>query len=81
MSDLRVLVTGDVSGVDEAPRRRLFEPLVTTKQKGIGLGLALVKRIVERHEGTISYEPRGNGARFVVRLPKKTEANAPLPDR
>ncbi|PYO39328.1 MAG: histidine kinase [Gemmatimonadetes bacterium] len=57
-------------GVDEAVRRRLFEPLVTTKQKGIGLGLALVKRIVERHGATISYEPRGHGARFVVRFPK-----------
>jgi two-component system, NtrC family, sensor histidine kinase HydH len=56
-------------GVDEAIRRRLFEPLVTTKQKGIGLGLALVKRIMERHGGTISYEPRGQGARFVVRFP------------
>jgi len=57
-------------GVDDATRRRLFEPLVTTKQKGIGLGLALVKRIVERHEGGIEYEPReGRGARFVVRLP------------
>ena len=57
-------------GVDESIRRRLFEPLVTTKQKGIGLGLALVKRIVERHRGTIAHEPRDHGARFVVRLPR-----------
>jgi len=57
-------------GVDPAVRARLFEPLVTTKQKGIGLGLALVKRIVERHGGTVGYEaPAGGGARFVVRLP------------
>jgi two-component system sensor histidine kinase HydH len=57
-------------GVDVSVRARLFEPLVTTRQKGIGLGLALVKRIVERHGGRVSYEPRGKGARFVVRLPR-----------
>ncbi len=66
----RVAVEDTGPGVDDATRRRLFEPLITTKEKGVGLGLALVKRIVERHEGSISYEPReGGGARFVVRLP------------
>jgi two-component system, NtrC family, sensor histidine kinase HydH len=65
-----VAVEDSGPGVEEGIRTRLFEPLVTTKQKGIGLGLALVKRIVERHGGTVSYEPRGHGARFVVRLPK-----------
>ena len=68
--EVAVAVEDSGPGVDETTRRRLFEPLVTTKQKGIGLGLALVKRIVERHAGTISYEPRGNGARFVIRLPR-----------
>jgi len=57
-------------GVDDAIRGRLFEPLVTDKISGIGLGLALVKRIVERHGGTIKYEHQASrGARFVVRLP------------
>ncbi len=57
-------------GVDETIRQRLFEPLVTDKAHGIGLGLALVKRIVERHGGTIKYHPQAaGGARFVVRLP------------
>ena len=68
--EVAVAVEDEGPGVDEATRRRLFEPLVTTKQKGIGLGLALVKRIVERHGGKISYEPSGKGARFVVRLPR-----------
>ena len=36
----------------------------------IGLGLALVKRIVERHGGTVGYEDRdGGGARFTIRIP------------
>jgi two-component system sensor histidine kinase HydH len=57
-------------GLDPDVRRRLFEPLITTKAKGIGLGLALVRRIVERHGGEVSYAPyEGKGARFVVRLP------------
>ena len=59
-------------GVDPSIRARLFEPLVTTKTKGIGLGLSLVRRIVERHGGTVTYQPReGGGARFVVRLPDR----------
>jgi signal transduction histidine kinase len=59
-------------GVDTQTLRRLFEPLVTTKVKGIGLGLALVKRIALRHGGTVVYAPRsGHGARFVVRLPRE----------
>ena len=57
-------------GVDEATARRLFEPLTTTKDSGVGLGLALVKRIVARHGGTVAYERcAGGGARFVVCLP------------
>jgi two-component system, NtrC family, sensor histidine kinase HydH len=58
------------AGVDESIRARLFEPLITTKAKGIGLGLALVKRIVERHGGTMSYQRSAlGGAAFSMRLP------------
>jgi signal transduction histidine kinase len=57
-------------GVDAATRRRLFEPLITTKDHGIGLGLALCKRIAERHGGEVTYADRpGGGARFTLRLP------------
>ncbi len=67
---VRIAVEDTGPGVDDASLRRLFEPLVTTKEKGVGLGLALCKRIVERHDGSIEYERREvGGARFVVRLP------------
>ena len=58
-------------GIDPSIASRLFEPLVSTRPRGIGLGLALVKRIVERHGGTVE-TARGSlgGARFVVRLEK-----------
>jgi signal transduction histidine kinase len=68
--DVDLVVADSGPGLDPAVRGRLFEPLVTTKARGIGLGLALVKRIVERHGGTIGYDPREKGARFVVRLPR-----------
>jgi len=66
-------------GVDAATRRHLFQPLVTTKDSGVGLGLALVKRIAEWHGGRVEYADRpGGGARFTVALP----GPAPLaPDR
>lgn len=58
-------------GIDPAVADRLFEPLVTTKSKGIGLGLALVKRVVERHGGTVEAGQSAlGGARFTVTLPE-----------
>jgi signal transduction histidine kinase len=65
---LEVADTGP--GVDPATRRRLFEPLITTKPNGVGLGLALVRRIAERHGGSVEYGDRaGGGALFTVHLP------------
>ena len=62
-------------GIDPSIRNRLFEPLVSTRPGGNGLGLALIKRIVERHEGTVlaGRGPLG-GARFTITLPARGEA-------
>jgi len=60
--------TGD--GIPQENMGRIFEPLFTTKAKGIGLGLALAKTIVERHGGTIEVESEvGKGSTFIVKLP------------
>jgi signal transduction histidine kinase len=68
-------VTDDGPGFAAEVRARLFEPLVTTRRSGAGLGLALCSRIVEKHRGTIEAEdPEGGGARIVIRIPDATEA-------
>ena len=59
------------TGVGIPPEKldRLFEPLFTTKAKGIGLGLALCKMLVEGHGGTIEVESEvGKGSTFTVKL-------------
>lgn len=48
----------------------IFEPLVTSKQDGSGLGLSITKKIIEAHNGKISYVSRpGDGCTFTIRLP------------
>lgn len=72
MSDGRATlrVRDDGPGVPRELRRRIFEPGVTTKQGGWGIGLALARRVVEdSHGGTIDLEPTESGASFIVRLP------------
>lgn len=64
-------VEDDGPGIDPEARPRLFEPLFTTRAKGIGLGLALCKRILDKHGAEIhALERQGGGARFEVVLPR-----------
>jgi signal transduction histidine kinase len=57
-------------GISPEKKPRLFEPLFTTKAKGVGLGLALTKMLVEAHGGSIHVESEvGKGSTFTVRLP------------
>ncbi len=60
-------------GIPDDMLDKLFEPYATSKPKGSGLGLAVVKRIVEEHSGVLYAENRHEGgARLVVRLPALT---------
>ena len=59
-------------GIPEKDREKLFEPLFTTKAKGIGLGLALVKTLVEGHNGRVEVQSDGvpgKGSVFTIKLP------------
>jgi PAS domain S-box-containing protein len=60
------------SGISETTRKRLFEQFFTTKDDGLGMGLAIVRSIIEAHGGTVAAEnAEGGGARFHFRLPIK----------
>ena len=66
-------VRDDGSGIDSELLERIFEPFVTTKEsgKGVGLGLAVSHNIIERHHGNIDVESEvGKGTTFTVSLPQ-----------
>jgi signal transduction histidine kinase len=66
---VRLAVTDGGAGVPAEIGARVFEPFVTTKQDGVGLGLALTKRIVEDHGGAIGYDTAPGGTTFWIELP------------
>ncbi len=65
---VRLAVTDAGGGVPESVRDRMFEPFVTTKRDGVGLGLAMTKRIVEDHGGRIGFEPAEKGTTFWIEI-------------
>ena len=68
-----VVITDTGVGIPPENIPRMFEPLFSTKIKGIGLGLAISKMLVEGHQGTIAVESEpGMGSTFCVFLPIKS---------
>ena len=68
-STLVLDVCDDGSGIDPAIRDRLFDPFVSTKRDGVGLGLVNAKAVIESHGGTIELfaaAPRGTCARMTI---------------
>jgi len=65
-----ILVKDTGTGIPEEVKPNMFKPLFTTKSKGQGLGLAVVKRLVEGLNGKISFESEaGKGTRFIIEFP------------
>ncbi len=73
-NELCITFTDTGKGVPDEIRGRLFNSFVTAgKPGGTGIGLAIVKKIVEEHQGTVSVESSAAGAKFVVRLPQESD--------
>ncbi len=57
-------------GIKEEDKTRIFEPKFTTKNSGMGLGLSIIKNIIENYKGSITFETQyGHGTTFTVSLP------------
>lgn len=72
-----IAVDDNGPGVSEAIGEQVFEPKVTSREGGTGLGLALVKGVIEAHHGSIRYGRSAlGGARFEARIPLEAEPPA-----
>lgn len=65
-----ITVTDNGIGIAVQDFNRIFEPKFTTKSSGMGLGLGIIKNIIENYNGTITFESeKGKGTTFLVSLP------------
>jgi signal transduction histidine kinase len=70
--NVQITFTDTGTGIPNDVMGRIWTPFFTTKAKGMGLGLSIVKRLVEAHNGTITVESKiGEGSALTVRLPLK----------
>jgi signal transduction histidine kinase len=74
------IVTDTGTGIAEPDLARIFEPFFTKKEKGMGFGLAIVRRIIEDHHGTITCRSRlGEFTEFTITLPPAPDQLPPSP--
>jgi signal transduction histidine kinase len=73
-NDVVITVKDTGVGIPENIKPKLFTPMMTTKSKGQGFGLAVVKRMTEGLGGTVTFESQvGKGTTFIIRLPQKAK--------
>lgn len=71
-NSVHIIVTDNGKGISEENKTKIFEPKFTTKSSGMGLGLGMVKNIVETYNGNITFTSILNeGTTFTVTIPKK----------
>ena len=69
-NEVKIAVKDNGKGISNENLQRVFEPKFTTKSSGMGLGLAIIKNIIENYHGTITFETEPNtGTEFLVSFP------------
>jgi len=72
--NVEIFISDTGSGIPEKVMKNLWKPLQTTKAKGLGLGLAICKRVIDAHGGSIAVKSGiGEGTTVTICLPMKTE--------
>ncbi|MEL6304966.1 MAG: ATP-binding protein [Bacteroidota bacterium] len=74
-NQVKISVADNGVGIADEVKEKIFEPKFTTKTSGMGLGLGMVKNIVENYHGTIDFTSQvGKGTVFTVKFPKEVKA-------
>lgn len=69
-NNVTIIVKDNGIGIEQEYIEHVFEPKFTTKTSGMGLGLGIIKNIIENYKGTITFETEyGKGTTFIVSLP------------
>jgi signal transduction histidine kinase len=72
--DVSISDTG--SGMSQEDVEKIFDPFFTTKPMGLGLGLAICKKIIDEHQGVITVDSEiSSGTTFTVSLPLQNQGN------
>ncbi|RMG70166.1 MAG: sensor histidine kinase [Nitrospirae bacterium] len=67
---LQLSVSDTGEGIDESLAQKVFEPFFTTKQQGLGLGLAMTRKVIDEHRGKVFFESsKGRGSKITFVLP------------
>ena len=73
---LSIAISDNGKGMTDEVKDNIFEPFYTSSSKGTGLGLAVVKSVVEAHQGEVKYLSQpGEGAHFCVKIPLLSQVN------
>ena len=70
---IEFVITDNGTGFSESNLKNILKPYYTTKSKGSGLGLSIVNKIINDHEGTIEFKKQNVGAKIIIKLPKNVD--------